>query len=695
MDSVDNRVFMNDSRDDELTSASNRHQLEDNKNLNRSDKIIDYTLEIPEVNTLCRDYILWIIDSDQFKVNFNMMVEGDANIQDALNSWSIKYMSSNILDVLDTEKGKVSLLNNIINNVDNIDNIDTNTFISSIQAAVSKWDIDPVFADQIISHINTNEIWQLKLLLQQQKFILDKKLSNLNIKLWVLAKTKSAYSIDNKDREKSSLYKIWHRLDKINWRVKALWFAGISVWAWLLWWPLWLWAVWSSILATWVSSTLVGWMNLFKKWSHYTKEQNTHEKNITTDFDDTIDKIRQWQDDAASRWVRNWFKRYKARRQLKLYNDTTQGNIALIEDLSNNISDILSDPNPLDDHQEDLLKLLLIEAKSRLMVYYDTWHNFLASKTRWENEQDMNKLHQLIDRWVSKIWIIRDDVDTLTTTSWYNVQNISDMLLHDYDRVTKIFFSERTKLSWKYWISSAIVSAWTSIGIQNWLGTWIFSKGPSAITGPTTSATDSFALWSHVSSYHHVYSTTKSIFASAPSWSHINIDYGAGTDLTAIRAGSSLNLYSTYTGKLSSAVSYIHGLSWLSPSQKFTLLSELSLRKRESLRSSSWFTNDYLHGERAIETITEVARSLNDSWNTSTVISLNYDNTLDVIGSTIHNTLERSWSILMSVTSSTPGSGGTAYISVPLFANTFTDDSRDRNDEDNVSEGDNSNRENS
>ena len=79
-------------------------------------------------------------------------------------------------------------------------------------------------------------------------------------------------------------------------------------------------------------------MNAIKKRSHYTKEQNTHEKNIVTDFRAEQEKIRERQDRALNgkRYQR---KKYKAKRQLALYDQSTQENI----NVSNTITDAVTD----------------------------------------------------------------------------------------------------------------------------------------------------------------------------------------------------------------------------------------------------------------------------------------------------------------------------------------------------------------
>jgi hypothetical protein len=81
----------------------------------------------------------------------------------------------------------------------------------------------------------------------------------------------------------------------------------------------------------------VGGTNAIKKWTHHTKEQNTHEKNIVTDYRNEQQKIQQWQNDALNG---SWWRKYKAKRQLALYDQTTQENIKLTNQIEEYITNL-------------------------------------------------------------------------------------------------------------------------------------------------------------------------------------------------------------------------------------------------------------------------------------------------------------------------------------------------------------------
>lgn len=682
MDNVHDDVFTRDHRDVELTSASDRHELEDNKNLNRSDKTADYAFNIPQINELCRNYIRWYVTQDQFQQEFNEIVRNNTDIQNALHLWDMRHISSNILYKLDQERDMMQFVQDISTmQFDNLTQIR-----QKINRAMLQWYMTQELWNESLRLIDNWDTEQLSLLFRQQKVIRQNMINNLEIRLWVLANSRSAYSIDNTDREDSLIYRGGHTLDRIPWRLKVTWFAGLSLGAWLLGGPLWLWIVWSSALATWVSSTLVWVSNFFKKWSHYTKEQNTHEKNLTTDNQATTRKIQQWQHDSNLRGIGNRFRRYRARRQLELYNEATQVNIVPINHLIAWLETFDDVTTPLTQHQRDMLETLLIEATARLRAYYQLWHNFLYSENRNNVEQDVRRLHQAIDFWTARLGISSEDIDTLGSQD-FNVNTKVDMLTNDYDNATRIFNRRRTGLSWKYGISTAALSAAISTGAQRLWGGGMFSE-PSSVVNNTHVAhkdvLDYFGLGSYDTwANSDIYATTKNIFSSLPDGSHIDIDYAAGTDLTSVTSGSKLNVLSTYTDKVNEVIHNISSMSWLTWSQKSAFIHEIGTKNWESLRLSKWFTNDNLHGMRVLETLENVARALNDSWNHSIQIgSLTYEPSMDIVGTATHELTDRIGFVGMDISNTVseivPWHGRSMYIPIPIFANTFThDDNQD------------------
>lgn len=69
---------------------------------------------------------------------------------------------------------------------------------------------------------------------------------------------------------------------------------------------------------------MTGFKNFIKKWTHYTKEQNTHEKNMTRNLSNELAKIEKRKQDSLLKGAKNWYRSKRAERQLELYNNATQ-----------------------------------------------------------------------------------------------------------------------------------------------------------------------------------------------------------------------------------------------------------------------------------------------------------------------------------------------------------------------------------
>ena len=136
-------------------------------------------------------------------------------------------------------------------------------------------------------------------------------------------------------------------------------------------------------------------MNALKKWTHYTKEQNTHEKNVATDYRNEQAKIKERQNKALNgkRYARST---YKAKRQLALYDQATQENIQISNSICDSITELSSKIGGLDTNEENYMKKNLIQGWVRLKYYREKGHNFLASNEKDEIEKDMKRLEKSI-----------------------------------------------------------------------------------------------------------------------------------------------------------------------------------------------------------------------------------------------------------------------------------------------------------
>jgi hypothetical protein len=130
-----------------------------------------------------------------------------------------------------------------------------------------------------------------------------------------------------------------------------------------------------------------------KKWTHHTKEQNTHEKNVATDYRNEQAKIQAWQNQALN--GHGW-RKYKAKRQLALYDQTTQENIQLSDQITEYITNLSSKVGPLTADEDNFMRCNLIEGWARLKYYRQMGHNFLASEQVDSTEKDMKRLEKAI-----------------------------------------------------------------------------------------------------------------------------------------------------------------------------------------------------------------------------------------------------------------------------------------------------------
>jgi hypothetical protein len=136
-------------------------------------------------------------------------------------------------------------------------------------------------------------------------------------------------------------------------------------------------------------------MNAIKKWTHYTKEQNTHEKDMVTDYRKEQTKLKNRQETALNGKRYQW-KTYKARRQLALYDQSTQENIWISNTICDSITDLSSKIGDLDEKEQNYMKKNLIQGRARLRYYREMGHNYLASNNKEKIEEDMKRLEKSI-----------------------------------------------------------------------------------------------------------------------------------------------------------------------------------------------------------------------------------------------------------------------------------------------------------
>ena len=668
-----------DAFGDQVENAASRHSRE----LQNGLKTIDQKAElvsIPELNLLSRGFIEGSIDEATFQTQFNSLLETNAQIKAALEQ--VKYKGTDILQNLKLEKEQYQLVNELAQTLDTWGNADQVS--AKIEDFIKKYQQNPDFLKAISSDLDKKDLNKLKKYFHHQKAVRKMALENLQIKLKVLTGGKSAYQIDNSENEKSRVHKFWKKLDKIPRYLQVPGYAGAGVLLGLAGGPLGLGVVGTSILTTSTFAATSGFTNFIKKRTHYTKEHNTHEKNLTHDFDAEQIKIAQWQADLEKKWAKNRRTRYKAKRQLDLYNNSTQKDIIKTEDFTKDLLWFSTSLRPLTPWDRDALTHLLMKGKARLDAYYETGHNFLASSSKEVVESDMLKLHKALQLWAEKLGIAYDDIDnqSLISKSEEGEQEISykhikEQLLTDYSSANKHFKSQRRRLASKYGIGSAALSAGTAIGMQYMMGTGMFSTESVSHTVSSTSNASSnanFNLWSHqLAEGNQIHSTVADQFSSLGDKANVVAHYGAGTDATLVRAGSQALWESAYQAKVNAVADQIRHLA-LSPDQKASFLKELTNRPWEMDRSKA-FTNDYLQWDRCAEGLLQMAKGLADSGNQTLIPDLAYDAGRSIAGSTLHNLGERSFNLGLEITTQTvqnqPGSWSTRFVPIVSFFNTF------------------------
>ena len=669
-----------DAFGDQVENAASRHSRE----LQNGLKTIDQKAElvsIPELNLLSRGFIEGSIDEATFQTQFNSLLETNAQIKAALEQ--VKYKGTDILQNLKLEKEQYQLVNELAQTLDTWGNVDQVS--AKIEDFIKKYQQNPDFLQAITSDLDKKDLNKLKKYFHHQKAVRKIALENLQIKLKVLTGGKSAYQIDNSANEKGWIHKLGKKLDKIPRYLQVPGYAGAGVLLGLAGGPLGLGVVGTSILTTSTFAATSGFTNFIKKRTHYTKEHNTHEKNLTHDFDAEQTKIAQWQQDLEKKWAKNRRTRYKAKRQLDLYNNSTQKDIIKTEDFTKDLLWFSTSLRPLTSWDRDALTHLLMQGKARLDAYYETGHNFLASSSKEVVESDMLKLHKALQLWAEKLGIAYDDIDNQSLISKseegenqeISYKHIKEQLLTDYSTANKHFKSQRRRLASKYGVGSAVLSAGTAIGMQYMMGTGMFSTESVSHTVSSTSNASSnanFNLWSHqLAEGNQIHSTVADQFSSLGDKANVVAHYGAGTDATLVRAGSQALWESAYQAKVNAVADQIKHLA-LSPDQKASFLKELTNRPWEMDRSKA-FSNDYLQGDRCAEGLLQMAKGLADSGNQTLIPDLAYDAGRSIAGNTLHNLGERSFNLGLEITTQAvqnqPGSWSTRFVPIVSFFNTF------------------------
>ena len=669
---------------DKTGDASDRHALELEHTLDKVEKANTVTLQNVQVNDICKQYMNGTLTEEQFQTKFNAIIDADANIKNILKWQKITHIGTNILLKLNQQKAYKELIEKMDIEFNKI-TPDTNIINTEIAKYIKEYQNNPLFMQDYQDFINNvpgarNKLHQY---LNHQKSVMQMQTNNIKMKMDILVKGKSAYQIDNKDRQKNRKYRLGNKLDKLPRWVQTAGFIGLSVGTGILTWGLG--TVAAAAITTGVSATSVGGMNALKKRTHYTKEQNTHEKNVVTDYRQEQARIAERQDKALNGKRYQW-KTYKAKRQLALYDQTTQENINISNTITETITNLSSKIGQLDANETNYMQKNLIQWWVRLKYYREIGHNFLASNEKDQIEKDMKRLEKSIILWVGKLGKTLTDIESMNATddtgANLTYDTVKDDLKNSYSKSLIQFKRERRNLAVKYGIGTAVMSAGMSIGMQYLLGTGLFGhdktpgiEGKEIASGKVK---DEFVLgkaelldtWSK----NNIYNTWTQVLHNQNiiDWSKITMEYGAWTNTVHVIPWRLTE--SVYNAKIQNVIHNIQSLN-LEEHTKENIIKHLNEQPWKTTWSGADFTNDYLQWMRCSEAIEQGAKALADSWKNNVDFILKFNPTA---GSTAMNsTTEKIANVIFKI--NTPNipwiteNTRWRFLQFPVFFNTFKD----------------------
>lgn len=645
----------------ELGKGVNRQELETAFNGGNIEKQIK---DIPELNQACISFIKGELSETSFQAFFNALVK---NKKKKFWIQKIDYLGTNILEKLKFEKGQLELINELAKKLEQGGN--TAQVEEKIEDFLKTYQKNPDFLKTIRPDLASKNSEKLKTYLRHEHAKRVLALNNLKMNLNVFTDKKSAYQIDNSDREKGRAYSLGKKIDARPWWAQTAGFTGGGLLLGLTGGALGLGVIGSSILVTWWVAGMTGFKNYIKKRTHYTKEQNTHEKNMTRNLSNELAKIEKRKEDTQLKGAKNWYRSYRAGRQLDLYNNATQS-FEKTKTISEKLLAFGTSLKSPTKEEESIAKEILREAKAWLEAYYKTGHNFLASENMAQIESDMNELHMAISMVCEKLNLEYKDIDS---------EELIKNQISGYHHASSVFKNQRSRLAAKYGIATGVASAGVAIGAQYLMGTWIFSSEAvpwKTISKPSISGKEYFELGGtelgNINNWWgQIHDGVKNAFDGLGNTTTVNIHYGAGTDATQVLPGSKFLDASVYHDKLAEVVNEIDTLS-LSNAQKAAFIKQL---QDEPWKAdwTKWFTSDYLHGQRCAEWLLETARGLANS-DSNLVPEFSYDSAMNIAGNQAHNQAERFFNVNMEVVEHIPGKAGHGsrwWIPITGFANTF------------------------
>ena len=286
MKDAKNWPFSNDKElNSELGKGVNRQELETLFSGENSERQIK---DIPELNKACISFIRGELSETSFQAFFTALIQ---NKKKEFWIQNIDYLGTNILEKLKFEKAQFELVNELAKDLET--GADTTAIEKKIEDFLKSYQRNPDFLKTIRSDLANKNNEQLKNYFRHEHAKRVLALNNLKMNLNVFTNKKSAYQIDNSDREKGRAYSLGKKIDALPWWAQTAGFTGGGLLLGLTGGALGLGVIGSSALVTWWVAGMTGFKNYIKKRTHYTKEQNTHEKNMTRNLSNELAKIEK------------------------------------------------------------------------------------------------------------------------------------------------------------------------------------------------------------------------------------------------------------------------------------------------------------------------------------------------------------------------------------------------------------------
>jgi hypothetical protein len=466
-----------DSLVDKTTDASTRIGIE--KNVFEKDSInIENIIENnAAINEICSQFLNNQLNEEGFKIAFRHIIErlseNNENIRTALDK--MDYLWTNILNVLKKQKNYECLINNInwIIQDTSIDNDEKNNQIRELINEYVRENKEDLTCLKEIP-IENLERW-----IRGQIANINAQRNNLNMRIQLLSWWKWAYKIDNEDQKEWRLQKISEFIDRHPW-LSWIWTTGLVIW-----WtvglaaaiPTWIWiAAWMWLWAL----TLWSVQFLKKRW-HFTAEHEWYEKRLVRNENEYEWRINELNNQISSSGVIRRFilnrRLNRIRRDYEIYRQSTQREDILqpSQSLSNQIIERTLN-NTLT--SEDIIAWLV-----RLDSYDELWHNFLTSSSRNCLEKEYKNLHESLVLWMNKLGLL--NLNQIRSCPEY--ATLREELRSWYNTALENFKTERRKLSLRSWAQTAAVYLWTSVALQYFFSTWLFTKDTiTSVQWPST-----------------------------------------------------------------------------------------------------------------------------------------------------------------------------------------------------------------